>query len=165
MTSTPTTVSAVPCHPKQCTVKTASTQAGLSGASALTRVLNVEWHYNDKYAPVFVVNTDDSFTALVEQAADLGGSLTLEADSTGMGYLATAQAGTQLWIEIKFTGALIEATHYYGITIQMPVHLINRGNIEDQDGVVAVTYDFGAVHDGSWGKALSLTVMNAVTAL
>lgn len=165
MTAAPTTVEAVPVHPKQATLKLATTQAGLAGASALTRVLAADWHYNDKFGPLFTVSTDDSFSAVVERAGSLGGSFTLEADSAGMAFLASVQAGTQYWIQYQFTGALIETSYYYQITLQMPIQFTSFPSLSDSDGVVAVQYKFEAVHDGTWGKALSLTVQNTLTGL
>lgn len=165
MTTTPTTIEAVPASPKDCTVKLASTQAGISGATALTRVLAVEWNYTGKYGAVHTVSTDVSYVATVELAGELTGSLTLEADSSGMGFLTQAAAGTQYWIEILFTGAIISGTDAYKIQIQMPIVFTNFGDISDSDGVVAVQWQFAGVHDATWTKALEIVVVNATSAL
>ena len=164
-TSTPSTVVAVPATPNQCTVKTATTQAGLAGASPLTRVLEVEFNFADKAGPVFTVGTQPSFVATVETVPELGGSLTLAADSVGMGYLTAANAGTKTWLQIKFTGALIADTYYHDIQIQMPVVFTDLGELSDSDGVVAVKYGFTAVHDGTWTKALDIQVVNPLAGL
>lgn len=165
MTSSPTTVEAVPVHPNQCTVKVASAQASLSGASALTRVLAVEWNYTGKSGPLFTVGTAKSFIATVETVGEISGTLTLEADSNGMAYLTTLQAGTQQWMQIKFTGATISGAYAYDIQIQFPFHFSAYPPLEDSDGVVAVSYAFTGVHDGTWGKALDVQVINTLTGL
>ena len=146
-------------------MKIAAAQASLAGATALTRVLEVEFNFTGKQGPVFTVGTQPSFVATVETVPELGGSITLEADSNGMAYLTAAQNGTKQWIQIKFTGALIADTYYNDIQIQMPVMFTDLGELSDSDGVVAVKYGFTAVHDGSWGKALDIQVINALAGL
>lgn len=163
-TSSPTTIAAVPVHPDQCEVRIATTQAGVSGATALSRLLSFEWRYEDKYGPLFVAGTDDSFVATVEQEANLGGTFVVEADSEGMAYLANVQAGDQLWLEFLATGAAI-GTVNYKINFTMPIVLSALPPLSDGDGVVAAEYEFTAVHDATWGKALQITVVNAVSAL
>lgn len=164
MCGTASTVEAVPCHPKHCTLAIDATQAALGTSAALSRVLALEWNYTGKDGPLFTVGTTNSWDALVEQAAELGGSFTLEADATGMGYLTSVQAGTLKWMQIKFAGAAI-GTSAYNITIQMPVHLTAYPELSDMDGVVASKYAYTAVHDGTWGKALSVSVTNALSGL
>lgn len=158
-------VEAIPATPVQCSVKEATTQAGLSGATALTRVLELEFNFTGKQGPVFTIGTPTSFVATVETVPELGGSITLEADSSGMAFLAYAQAGTQHWLQIKFTGALIADVNYYDIQIQVPVVFTTLGELSDKDGVVAVKYGFTAVHDGTWTKALDIQVVNALSGL
>jgi hypothetical protein len=164
-TSTPASVVAVPAVPKQFTVKIADAQASLAGATALDRVLNVEFGFTGKQGPVFTVGTAASFVATAEKAPDLGGSITLEADANGMAYLTVAQAGTQKWIQIKATGDTIADAYAYDIEIQMPVVFTTLGELSDADGVVAVKYGIQAVHDGTWGKALQVKVVNTLTGL
>lgn len=164
MTPNPTVVEAVPATVKQATVKLAATQAGLAGASALARVLAAEWHYNDKFKPVYVVDSNDSFTVAVESEASLGGSITLEADTEGSSFLTQLRAGTQYWIEKKWVGAAIGTTTY-NLVIQMPIHFTAFPSMSDQDGVVAKEYQYVAVHDGTWGKALNISLTNAVADL
>lgn len=164
MCGTASTVGAIPVHPKHCTLAIADTQAAVGTAAALTRVLALEWAYTGKDGPLFTVGTTNSWDALVEQAAELGGSFTLEADAAGMAYLPTVQAGALKWMQIKFAGAAI-GTSAYDLTIQMPIHLTAYPELSDQDGVVASKYAFAAVHDGTWGKALSVSVTNTLSGL
>jgi hypothetical protein len=39
------------------------------------------------------------------------------------------------------------------------------GNFSDEDGVYAIEWTFDMVHDGTWGKAFTVAVVNKVTAL
>ena len=164
MTSNPTVVEAVPATVKESTVRLASTQAGLAGATPLARVLAAEWHYNDKFKPVYVVDSNDSFTAVVEGESNLGGSITLEADAEGSAFLTQVRAGTQYWIQKKWVGVAIGTTTY-DLTFQMPIQFTSFPTMSDQDGVVAKEYQYTAVHDGTWGKALSISLTNTVASL
>lgn len=165
MTSTPTTVAAVPIHPNDFLVRLFTTQAGVGTATPLTRVLGMEWNYTGKYGPLFTVGTENSFVAVVEQAAEVGGTLTLEADANGMGYLDEAQDGDLLWMKIEANGAAVVGTADYSMAITMPIYLTTLPSLSDSDGVVAVQYGYTAAHDATWGKALSVTVRNGVSGL
>lgn len=165
MTAAPTTIAAVPVHPKQCAVKLASTQAGLAGATALTRLLNLEWRYNGKFNPFYTISAEPSWTGTVEAPAEIGATLTLGADSTGMGFLTQARAGTEYWCEIKFVGAVIDGAYSYTLQIQFPFVFANFGEISDADGLVAVRWTLSNVHDDTWTKGLDIQVTNALTEL
>ena len=165
LTTTPTLIEAVPVLPEHCAVKLAATQAGLAGAAELTRLLNLNWHYTGKYGLLNNISTEDSFVATVELPGELGGTFMVEADTTGMGFLTQARAGTLYWIDITFTGATISAGATYLIQIQMPIYLTNLGDLSDSDGVVAAEWAYQATHDVTWTKALDISVVNEVSAL
>lgn len=165
MTVSPSTVEAVPVHPNDVTVRIATTQAAVGTATPLTRVLGMEWNYTGKFGPVFTVGTENSFVATVEQAAEVGGTLTLEADAAGMAYYDEAQDGDLLWMEIEANGSAIAGTANYSLNITMPIYLTTLPSLSDSDGVVAVQYGYTAAHDATWGKALSVTARNGVSAL
>lgn len=164
MTASPTTIDAIPASPKHATIKIAATEAGLSGASALTRVLGAEFSYTGKAGPVYTVGTADSFVATVEQAGEASGTLTLAANSDGMGYLTDVRAGTQKWLEIEFTGANISGAYDYQQTWTMPVQFTAYPPLEDQDGVVAVRYGYHTVAAGT-ASPLRVELITTVTAL
>jgi len=167
MTATPTTVTAVPVMPKQVCVYIDSTSAGL-GTTKLTRLLALDFNFTGKYGPVFTIDCEEtSFSATVETAPELGGTMTLEADANGMTYLTGARAGTKYWmrIEATYSSTDLNGGTDYTFRIDAPIRLTSLGDLSDSDGVVAVQYAFTGVHDGDWGKAVQFYVINGVDAL
>jgi len=53
MTGGTADVALIPVIPTQVSVKVADTQAGLAGASALTRVVSAEWALSDRFSPAY----------------------------------------------------------------------------------------------------------------
>lgn len=149
-----------PVLPGQWVAKYATTKAGLSGASAMTRLLQLEWGLKNKVGPVFAINADASYTAHVETEPSLDGSLTVEADTEGETLEGYAEAATPLWVNLKATGGLIATPHYYYIDITMPMVFSNIGDASDSDGVWALKFGMAGRHDAADGKALEIKVMS-----
>ncbi len=71
MTNSPTSIPLIPVLPTQVLVYLADTAAGLTGATALARVLSVEWSLTDRFGPLFVLNNSTSFVTTLEQEPKL----------------------------------------------------------------------------------------------
>lgn len=161
--ATPTTgvPASGPVLPGQWVVKVATTKAGLAGASAMTRLLQLEWGLKSKVGPVFAINADASYTAHVETVPSLDGSMTVEADTEGETLETYAEAATVLWVNMKATGALIETPYYRYIDITMPMVFSNIGDASDSEGVWALKFGMAGRHDATDGKAIEVKVMSA----
>lgn len=160
--ATPTTgvPAAGPVLPGQWVAKYATTKTGLAGASAMTRLLQLEWGLKNKVGPVFAINADASYTAHVETAPTLDGSMTVEADTEGEALEAYAEAATELWVNLKATGAVISGAYSYYIDITMPMVFSTIGEASDSDGVWALKFGMAGRHDATDGKAIEVKVMS-----
>lgn len=165
MTVTPTEVALKPVMAPQVTVKTAATQAGLTGASALTRVLSCSWALTDRFAPLWALNASNDFPATVEIEPTLECKLKVEADAAGMAYLPNLRAGSTVFMRIGAAGEAISGGGNYAMTIDTACKVSDIAPFEDSDGVFAVEYTLTGVHDATWTKATSITLINEMTAL
>lgn len=165
MTSTPTEVALKPVMPTQVSVKTAATQAGLAGASALSRVLSCSWSLTDRFAPLWALNASSDFAATVEIEPSLECKLKVEADSAGMAYLTNLRAGSSVFMRIGAAGEAISGGGNYTLTADAALKVTDITPFEDSDGVFAVEYTLVGIHDTTWGKATSIILINEMAAL
>ena len=166
MTAAPTVISLVPVLPTQVNVKIADTQAGLAGASALTRVMTASWALRHKFGPIFPLMAGSTgFAAVVELEPELVCTLKLEADTVGMGLLTQMREGTQKFLQIKATGDLIATPYYYDLQIEASLGVEAVSEFSDEDGLYAIEWNFAGVYDPTWGKTTQIDVITTVTAL
>lgn len=165
MTGTPTEVALKPVMPTQVSVKTASTQAGLAGATALSRVLSASWSMTDRFAPLWTLNGSSDFDVTVETEPTLECKLKLEADAAGMAYLTNLRAGSSIFLRIEATGDAISGGGNHSLTIDTACKVTDITPFEDADGVFAVEYTLRGIHDATWTKATSITLINEIAAL
>lgn len=166
MTASPTSIALVPVAPNQVSIKTASTYAGLAGATALNRPLSAEWKIADRIAPLWVLNAaNSSWAATVETKPKVTMKMKMEADAEGMAFLSPLRNGDTIFLQIECIGKIIEATTPYSLTITQACKVTNISDFSDQDGVYAVEWDFEATFDPTWQKAFEVVVINTVNAL
>lgn len=163
----------MPMLPEHFSVYVADTQAGLTGASAMTRAFGFGFNLSDKLRMLWPVNrAKTSFDGLVERAYDIGGELTVMADDAGYGAFLTAmRAGTSKFIRIEAQGASIESVtpeYFWKFQLDLATKISEPGGFDDDDGLVQTTWALGGVHDSTWGKAVEArmwvdnTVMSAL---
>ncbi len=166
LTPTPTALELLPVLPTEVSVYMADTQAGLAGASALTRCFKFEWELADRFTPVWTLDASQpSFATYVERAPSLTAKILLEADATGMGLLTQLRNQNTKWFRIKAVGPTIEATNTHLLQIDMPCKVADIDDLSDEDDVFAVSVSLAGVHDETWGKAVEVTVQNKLAAL
>lgn len=170
LTGTPTAVALVPLTPVQVMVSWADTQAALGAAAALTRALSVSWGISNKVGPVWAMPSalvSSSWAAHVETAPTIAVKLLAEADAAGMALLTNLRANTTKWLRIKATStAFVEGAVPYSLTIDTPVQLMGDPfKFSDKDGLYAVEWNLGGVHDATWGRACEVTLVTTVAAL
>lgn len=167
MTGSPTSLAQVPVLPTDIDVFLDTTSGGLGGTK-LTRVTECTITIGDRYAPVWVLNTaNTSFVAHVETEPTAQIALTMEADAAGMAWLTDMRGGTTKFIRIKGTSPTLAgaATVFYGFTWDAAVKVAEVGDFDEQDGLYVIDITYDMVHDGTWGKAFTVSVINKISAL
>jgi hypothetical protein len=90
LTAAPTSLTPKPILPSHLSLYLADTQAGLAGATALTRGFGLTWSLTDKFGLAWPVGQDP---VMVEGAPKTEGKLKLATDTVGMGLIATMRSG------------------------------------------------------------------------
>lgn len=166
LTATPDEIALQPVMRSEVGVKMADAAASLAAASFLDRVLSAEWSLTDRYAPLFTLNQDTTWDAFVE--AEPAGELTvmMAADATGMGLLTQLRAGSTKFFRIQATGPQISTgPATYSLIIDTAVKITDVSEIRDEENIIAVEWTGVFTHDATWGKAFSIALVNALTAL
>lgn len=166
LTASPTEVAPVLVLPDQVSVYLADSYAGLEGASALTRNFRAVWALRNRHGPIWTLNaSEDSWAAHVEIEPEMEVRLLVAADATGMGLLTKARAGDKQWLRIKAEGATIETTYKYTLQLDMAGEVSAINPFEDHEGVYAIEWTLGMVHDATWGQGFKATVINTLSDL
>lgn len=151
-----------PVLPSHLAIRLADTQAGLAGATPMTRGFSFTWSLTDKVALCWPVGQDP---VLVEGPATLEGKLKLATDTVGMGLFATMRTGTTKWIQLKAEGATIASPYKYTLQLDAPYQIKDVGDFSDQDNIYAVEFSLEGIHDATWGKSFQFDITTDVTTL
>jgi hypothetical protein len=142
-----------------------TTSAGLGGTQ-LTRALSFEWTLGNRFSPHWVLNSSNgSWVAAVENAPDFTMKMMVQADAAGMGFLTQLRSGDTRFVRIQVTGPVLTGSTTYRLRFDAAVKFTGIGEYSDEDGVYAIEYEMTGVHDDGWGKALSVALVNNVSAL
>lgn len=134
------------------------------GKTKLTRVLSMRVEVSDRYAPVWTLNSAvDGFAAHVESAPTATITMLMEADAAGMGLLAAMRAGAKRFLRLQATGPTIASTYTYSLTWDVCLQVREVGEFSDEDGVYGIEWTFDIAYDATWGKAMSVAVVNKVS--
>lgn len=167
LTSSPTSLPQVPILAKDVTVYNDSASAGL-GTTKLDRLLSWELSLANKVGPLWVVDkTQSSFVALVEMPIDATIKLMVEADAAGMAHLANMRAGTRRFLRFEaVSDTEAGAANPYAVTFDVACEVAAApSEFTDKDGVYAIEWTYKLVNDATWGKAITASVVNSLTAL
>jgi hypothetical protein len=151
---------AVPVLPTQLTFKMADTQAGLAGATAMTRGFSLVWELSNKVGLAWPVGQDPIGVELVP---NLRARLRIATDATGLGLITNMRAGTTKWFRVSATGAVIAAPHNYSLQLDFPAQILNPSNPSDEEGIDVIEYEMAGVHDAAWGKSFQIDLVNKLT--
>lgn len=161
-----TALALVPILPREVTVKMATTQAGLAGASAMTRVLECGWNIGGRFAPIWALNaSEESWSAHVEKAPDPKATIKLAADSNGMPLLTNMRKGTTRFFEFNCVGDATESGQTYLFKTQLACKINGISDYEDADGLYAVEFGGQIAYDATWTHAIQCTVQNLIATL
>jgi hypothetical protein len=167
LTASPTAIPLVPMLPARVNVYLDTTSAGL-GTTKLLRALTVGFNLSDRFGPLWTLNSAvTGYAARIETEPTAEGHLMVEADATGMGLLTVLRAGATrfLRIEVLDTALIGAGPATYKAWFDFAIKINGWNEFEDADGVYAVDVPFTIVHDGTWGKALEITVTNSLATL
>lgn len=168
LTNAPTAIENKPIDPKHVTVYL-DTASGSLGTTRLTRVLKAQLKIDSRFNPLWAVNdANSSYAAHVETLPTPQIVLLLEADSSGMGLLSDARAINTKFIRIAAvsnTFADAGTTYPYSFTFDAAAQVSAISEFQDSDGVYAVEYTLDLVHDATWGKSNTCSLINKLTAL
>lgn len=166
MTAEPTSIELVPVLPTQISLYLADEPDELDEATALARPLSFGWSLADRFGALWALNaSQSSFATHVETEPKFGLRLTMEADTEGMGQLATMRASDTKFLRFRAEGDEIETGIKYLLQADTAVKIEDVGEFKDEDGVFAIDWNFAAVHDGGWGKAGLVKVINKLASL
>lgn len=156
----------VPILPTQVTAYLDDTSAAL-GTTKLSRAIGMEFRLGSRFGPVWVLDAaNPQFVNHIETEPDLSATLTLQADTQGMGLLNSMRSGVNKFLRIEAIGGNIGATATpYRLTIDMACTISDTGGFSDSDGVYAIEFTALGVNDATWNKAVTVTLVNDITAL
>lgn len=166
LTSTPTALGPTPITPGSINLYLDTTSAGLGGTQ-LTKVREAELTLDGRWAPVWYLNSSNtSFAGHAEKKPTGTLKVLAAADSTAMGWLTTLRAGSTLFGRIQATGPQIGAgPAVNSLKADLALQVLKVGEFKDDDGLFAIEWTFGIVHDATWGKALTIELINSLSAL
>jgi hypothetical protein len=172
LTASPTSLPQIPVKPADLSVYLDTTSAGL-GTTKLLRALKGEFSISDRYNPLWVVDAaQPSFVATVEGEPTVEFKMTQMADAAGMASLLSMRGGTTAFLRLQAKGPKIytgSATpigdQYHMLTIDIAGQVSDVSSFDDEDGVYAIEWTFGAVHDSTWGKAFKVELITTTVTL
>lgn len=151
-----------PVLPSHLAIRLADTQAGLAGATPITRGFSFTWSLTDKIGLCWPVGQDP---VLVEGTAVLEAKLKLATDAVGMALYTTMRTGATKWIQLKAEGDTIASPYKYTLQLDAPYQIKDVGDFSDQDNVYAVEFSLAGIHDATWGKSFQFDITTDVTSL
>lgn len=165
LTESPTAIEPVPILPTQIDVYLDDDVEDL-GTTKLLRSFSAGFEIGDRFGPVWVLNSaNDSWAAHVETEPSATLKLLVEANDVGMSLLSAMRTGAKRFIRIHATGPEIEANNNYELTLDLCGTVTEVSEFSDSDGIYAIEWTFQATYDAEWGKALTVDVVNTLSAL
>lgn len=172
LTATPTTLALVPILPADVSVYIDALTTGASdfGTTKLTRVNSASVSISDRYMQYWALDAaQDSYVATLEGKPGATVEFSVMADSTGMGFIANARAGDTLAFRMEALSATeIDsgvAASAYRMTIDAAIKISDIGDMDEVDGAVSIPFTGTIVYDSTWNQAISVQIVNALTAL
>lgn len=169
MTGSPTVLATNLMNPGTFSVKTASSVAGLAGASEFARPFSAQLNIPGISQPLNRMNpTDVSHVAMIENA--LGGmtfKLTTGADDADMAFLANWVAGSTVFFQITNTGSVIAGAipSAYAFSLIVCCQVPNAYSPTENQGAAAAEWTFGLQYDPTGTYAFQIFVINTLAAL
>jgi hypothetical protein len=159
----------VPVRPSELSVYMDAASADL-GTTKLLRTISGEWNLGSRFGQVWVVDRDlPSFAAHIETEPEAGFTLMQQADAQGMENLVALRAGATRFCRLEAVGPIIWGSGgtavRHRMTLDMAGQVSEVGSFSDEEGIYAVEWEFGAVHDPTWQRAMRVQVVTTTSAL
>lgn len=166
MTAAPVALPLVPILGRQLDVYIDNDAASL-GTTKMLRAFAVEPAIGNKYGPVWPIDSaQSSFAGHVETVPTGTLRLRLEADATGMAYLAQYRSGDLIFVRVAAVGPEFEAGQNYEFSYDTALGIRRVTDFgADEDGVTIVQFETDFVADATWGKAVEISVTNGQATL
>lgn len=162
MTANPTKLAPVPMLPTQMSFYMADTQAGLAGATAMTRSFSMEWALTDKFGLAWPVGQPPY---AVEGEPKNSAKLKLATDNYGMSFVDFLRNAVTKWFRVKIVGGLIDTGYNHSFQLDFPAQVNALSNLSDLDGVYVAEFGLLPIHDATWGKAMNIEVITNLASL
>lgn len=136
------------------------------GTTKLTRALSGEISISDRFGALWVVDRDQkSFVNTIETEPDVSFTIKQMADAQAMENLLAMRGGATKFFRLEAVGPTLFGPTNYKFVLDMAGQISDVDDFDDEDGIFAVEWTFGAVHDSTWGKAVHVEVTNTQSAL
>lgn len=165
MTASPTEIDLVPVLPGSVDVYLDDTAASI-GTTKLQRVLSASVSIGDRFGPLWVINSAISgYAAHVETEPKATIKVKVEANAEGMALLTALRQGSKKFLRIKSVGPVADGAYNYTLQIDACVSVSDVSEFSDEDGVYAIEWTLDATYDATFGKAISVEVINKLSTL
>jgi hypothetical protein len=165
LTPTPTDIEQVPIAADTISVYLDNTGATL-GTTQLLRAIATGWEVSGKIGLVWALNrSKTSYSGSVEKKPTANANLTVGADSAGMAFMTDWRNEQIKFLRIEAIGPIIETTIAYKLWIDLAVRIQEPQGKGDEDGLLTQPYNFTIVYDGTWAKAMQVTLVNKIATL
>ncbi len=120
--------------------------------------------------PLWVVDrAQRSFATTIEGEPEVMFSLTQQADAQGMESLLAMRNGETRFLRLEAVGPIIYGTGStavrHALIIDMAGQVSEPQEFSDEDGVYGIGWEFGVVHNPTWGRAYRVEVVTTLAAL
>lgn len=170
LTGSPTTIEDAPVLATHLNVYSNDT-FGAIGTTKLTRDFNAELNISNMVGPVWPINSANaSYASDVDLEPSVSCTLRAEADSTGMGLLTAARAGSTKYIRLEALSTVLagSSTAFYKIWVDFAGKVNEFPGFDDEEGVKVIDVGLTPVLDSTFSAAgawIRVTVVNKVTTL
>ncbi len=168
MTANPTSLPQVPIKPGELSVYLDAAHTDL-GTTKMTRAISGEIGIESRYGPLWVVDAaQPSFANVIETEPEVSFTLTQMADAQAMATLTAMRGGASRFLRLEAVGPVIYAgatTVNYLLRMDFAGQVSDVSPFDDEDGVYAIEWEFGGVHDGAWGRAFRIELINRQASL
>ncbi len=163
LTSSPDTIPQIVLDPRGIDVFVADSEGGLSGGQI--KPLQAKWSVKDRLGRVFTLDSaEPSFEDAVERAFYPMGQLIVRANSDSEAYLDELRASATKFIQYLWTGANIEGSLFFSLSIVMPFAFENPEEGDNQEAHVH-TFDLCGVDNADFDGSVKVSLHTTLTAL
>lgn len=171
LTASPTEVAQTPMTGAEANVYLDATSAGIGTTLIATDLMDAEFKASGYFAGYYPVNrVNNSFGDLVDKEKKHDFTMTLQATSTSLGYIATYNnTGARAYIKVDAQGPVIDAGNSLNaeFTHEMCCFMTGYEPMSDVDGVYAYKTMWCVAEDTAWnsGQAQQVVLTNLLNGL